>query len=209
MNDSNAFARLVPGFDFLQSLTRTATQAAMPGGGFGNWIAPTLDPAELDKRISELRTVQYWLEQNAKLLATTIQALEVQRMTLATLKSMNVPVADVFKAARPAAAPAAGHTTTARSRAEARADAAGPQAGTAANAKVGADAPAAVDAMQWWGALTQQFSNIATQVMNDSAVRVEAGARAAADAVQVAADTSAAAKKPAARKSRRSTTRKA
>ena len=52
-------------------------------------------PEELEKRISELRTVQYWLEQNARLLATTIQALEVQRMTLSTLKTMNVPLAEL------------------------------------------------------------------------------------------------------------------
>ena len=60
----------------------------------GQWIAPTLDPAEIDKRIEELRTVQFWLEQNARMLAATIQALEVQRMTLSTLKTMNVAVGD-------------------------------------------------------------------------------------------------------------------
>ena len=61
----------------------------------GQWIAPTLDPEELDKRIGELRTVQFWLEQNARMLATTIQALEVQRMTLSTLQTMNLPMADL------------------------------------------------------------------------------------------------------------------
>ena len=64
----------------------------------GQWIAPTLDPDELEKRIQELKTVQFWLEQNARLLSTTIQALEVQRMTLATLKTMNLPVADIAEA---------------------------------------------------------------------------------------------------------------
>ena len=63
--------------------------------GIGQWVAPTLDPAEIEKRISELRTVQYWLEQNARMLAATIQALEVQRMTLSTLKTMNVQMADL------------------------------------------------------------------------------------------------------------------
>ena len=63
--------------------------------GFGQWVAPTLDPEELDKRIQELKTVQFWLEQNARLLATTIQALEVQRMTLSTLQSMNLPMTEL------------------------------------------------------------------------------------------------------------------
>ena len=93
MSDSTAaFTKLVPGFDFLQGLLKNAG-AGLPN--VGQWIAPTLDPAELDKRIQELKTVQFWLEQNARLLATTIQALEVQRMTLATLKGMNLPLAEL------------------------------------------------------------------------------------------------------------------
>lgn len=79
MTGANDLARMVPGFDFLQGLMKGAG-AAVPG--MGQWIAPTLDPEVIDKRIDELRTVQFWLEQNARLLATTIQALEVQRMTL-------------------------------------------------------------------------------------------------------------------------------
>ncbi len=63
----------------------SATPGAMPG-----WSLPTLDPAELDKRIQELKTVQFWLEQNARMVAMSIQGLEVQRMTLNTLQGMNV-----------------------------------------------------------------------------------------------------------------------
>jgi hypothetical protein len=92
VSDPSSFGKLVPGFDFLQNLVKNAGNA-LPG--FGQWVAPTLDPAELDKRIGELRTVQYWLEQNGRMLATTIQALEVQKMTLTTLRSMNVPMADL------------------------------------------------------------------------------------------------------------------
>src|SRR5438309_1860442 len=87
MSDASSFTKLVPGFDFLQDLVKNAG-AALPG--IGQWVAPTIDPAELTKRIEELRTVQFWLEQNAKMLGATIQALEVQRMTLSTLKTMNV-----------------------------------------------------------------------------------------------------------------------
>ena len=92
MTDPSAFSKLVPGFDFLQSLVKNAG-AALPG--IGQWVAPTLDPAELEKRIEELRTVQFWLEQNARMLGATIQALEVQRMTLSTLKTMNVQMEDL------------------------------------------------------------------------------------------------------------------
>ena len=90
--DTASFAKLVPGFDFLQGLVKNAG-AALPG--IGQWVAPTLNPEELEKRIQELRTVQYWLEQNARMLGATIQALEVQRMTLSTLKTMNVQMGDL------------------------------------------------------------------------------------------------------------------
>ena len=87
-----AFTKLVPGFEFLQSLVKNAG-SALPS--IGQWVAPTLNPEELEKRIEELRTVQFWLEQNARMLAATIQALEVQRMTLSTLKTMNVQMTDL------------------------------------------------------------------------------------------------------------------
>lgn len=162
------FAKLVPGFDFLQGLMKTAGQS-LPN--MGQWIAPTLDPDELEKRIEQLRTVQFWLEQNAKLLSTTIQALEVQRMTLSTLKSMNMPVEglrDAFSMKAPAGpatpasapAPAPAAPTKARARPTPRNAAAAPKA----------SAPVApgIDAMQWWGALTQQFTELAANALKDT-----------------------------------------
>lgn len=50
-------------------------------------IAPTLDVEELDKRIADLRAVEQWLNLNLSMLRTTVQSLEVQRNTIATLKS--------------------------------------------------------------------------------------------------------------------------
>jgi len=165
----DALTKLVPGFEFLQGLVKNAG-AAMPN--VGQWIAPTLDPDELDKRIEELRTVQFWLEQNARLLATTIQALEVQRMTLSTLKTMNVTVSDLGNAMKLRAPAAPGNG--------------GPAAtpGKPARGDKGAAAPAAagvVDPMQWWGALTQQFTQLAVQAMRDGttdAAKQVAGAMA-------------------------------
>ena len=147
-DSSPALSKLVPGFEFLQGLVRNAG-AAMPN--VGQWIAPTLDPEEIDKRIEELRTVQFWLEQNARMLATTIQALEVQRMTLSTLKTMNVTVGDLGNAMKlraPAQAPV-------------------PAAAKSASAGQSPAAVGVVDPMQWWGALTQQFTQLAVQAMKD------------------------------------------
>jgi len=163
MIDTNAFTKLVPGFDFLNNLMQSANQAAP---AMGQWVAPTLDPEELEKRISELKTLQFWLEQNARMIGMTVQALEVQRMTLSTLHSMNLPLADLRSAltlpSEPAAAPAPPPAAPAAPPPQPAASAAA-DAGAAAPSK-----PAGVDPMQWWGALTQQFTELATKAMQDS-----------------------------------------
>ena len=175
MNPAADFARHVPGFDFLQGLLKNAG-AGLPN--VGQWIAPTLDPEELDKRIQELKTVQFWLEQNAKLLATTIQALEVQRMTLATLKGMNLPMADLSESLKirpwstePAAAPAAPPSPEPAAPADEPPAAPRRKAAAKPGAAKAAAAPAMVDPMQWWGALTQQFQSIAQAAIKDAPVR--------------------------------------
>jgi hypothetical protein len=153
-DNSVPFAKLVPGFDFLQGLVKNAG-AALPS--IGQWVAPTLNPEELEKRIEELRTVQFWLEQNARMLGATIQALEVQRMTLSTLRTMNVPLAqlrDALKVPEPALA-----TTNMKPAAR----------GGSRKASPAELATPAVDPMQWWGALTKQFTQLATSAMKDSA----------------------------------------
>lgn len=160
-----AFGKLVPGFEFLQGLVKNAG-AALPN--IGSWVAPTLNPEELEKRIEELRTVQFWLEQNARMLGATIQALEVQRMTLSTLKSMNVPV-DVLRDSltlRTPSAPAGGGESPAASAGKAAARSKGKAAGGGASAGLPAGA---VDPMQWWGALTKQFTQLAATAMKDAA----------------------------------------
>lgn len=198
MNDGQdfAFGRFVPGFDFLQSLAKGASEAMPQMPGLSNWIAPTLSVEELDKRISELRAVQFWLEQNGKALAATIQALEVQKMTLSTLKHMDVTMADLADAlkAQPAAeaaakpAPQAGADANASKAKAAQA----PEGGTA---KAG---PAPVDPMQWWGALTQQFQQIAASAMQQAAQQpAMQAAGAAAQAAAAAASKAAAAPAPA------------
>lgn len=165
MADAANFTKLVPGFDFLQGLVKNAG-AALPN--IGQWVAPTLNPEELEKRIEELRTVQFWLEQNARMLGATIQALEVQRMTLSTLKTMNVQMEDLRESLQirmPAPAEAAPKAAASAEPAAAKRKPA--PARKAATAK--AEAPGVVDPMQWWGALTKQFTQLATSAMKDSA----------------------------------------
>jgi len=170
MADASAFTKLVPGFDFLQGLVKNAG-SALPN--IGQWVAPTLNPEELEKRIEELRTVQFWLEQNARMLGATIQALEVQRMTLSTLKTMNVQMDDLrdsLKIRMPGTEKPAPPADKPEAPAPAPAKAAGKSAARktpAAKSVEGGTPP--VDPMQWWGALTKQFTQLATTAMKESA----------------------------------------
>ncbi|MEI2415407.1 PhaM family polyhydroxyalkanoate granule multifunctional regulatory protein [Orrella sp. JC864] len=50
-------------------------------------MTPPLNLEELERRIADLRTVENWLQMNLSLLSSTIQGLEVQRATIATLRS--------------------------------------------------------------------------------------------------------------------------
>jgi hypothetical protein len=173
MAGATDFAKMVPGFDFLQGLLKNAG-AGLPS--MAQWIAPTLNPEELEKRIEELRTVQFWLEQNARMLGATIQALEVQRMTLSTLKSMNLPMADLRKSMEmampaPAAAP------------EPEPEPAPPPAARKSaprSSSSGKDLPPSavggtVDPMQWWGALTKQFTELAAGALKETTTEATKG----------------------------------
>ncbi len=101
--DQSGFGKFVPGFEFMQNLARQATggltqgvQQAMPQmPSLSSWVAPTFNVEDLEKRIQELKAVHFWLDQNTRALAATIQALEVQKMTLATLKGMNFSMGEV------------------------------------------------------------------------------------------------------------------
>ncbi len=193
MTDIPAFTSFAPGFEFLQGLVKNAG-AALPG--MGQWVAPTLNPEELDKRIQELKTVQFWLDQNARMLGATIQALEVQKMTLTTLQTMNVQMGDLRDALTirmPAAASAMSPEPEAPEVAPEASPAEAPEA-SADRASAQADAKPAIDPMQWWGALTQQFSELAATALKDGAA--DAAARVAS--VASAAPTTKVAKKAAA-----------
>jgi len=206
MSDTSSnfgFGKLVPGFDFLQSLAKGASNSIPQLPNLSNWVAPTISVEELEKRIDELKAVQFWLEQNSRALTATIQALEVQKMTLATLKGMNFSMGDVANAFKLKTADtvmsgvqkaadtmtgAAGAMSSAAARVTGRgaADAqddeapveeaedeapASPQKAKGAKAgKAAAEAtPNVVDPMQWWGALTSQFQQIAANAMKDAA----------------------------------------
>jgi hypothetical protein len=202
---SSGFGKFVPGFEFLQNLGGVAQgigQNIPQLPNLGSWVAPTFNVEDLEKRIEELKAVHFWLDQNSKALGATIQALEVQKMTLSTLKSMNFSMGDVanalkikaadalagFTGATPAAAPAQfagleipertyGKAPAVDADEEAEEEMAEPEPEPTRKRKArqpvaAAPAPATggvVDPMQWWGAISQQFQQIASTAMKDVA----------------------------------------
>jgi hypothetical protein len=217
------FSQFVPGFDFLKNLAGGAAAGSGAGSvpgmpSLASWVAPTLSVEEVDKRIQELKTVQYWLEQNGHALKATIQALEVQKMTLSTLRGMNVRMEDIanaFTKQAAAMAPAASpepepdpepeEVEDADEMPEEQAPAPKKPRSRPAAAKANAgspDGPGVVDPMQWWGSLTEQFQQIASSALQDAAqLKVPAMAQPLADAVDtVMGKPAAAARKPAAAK---------
>ena len=175
------FGKYVPGFDFLQNLAKGAAQGIPQMPNLANWVAPTLNVEELEKRIAELKSVHFWLEQNSKALGATIQALEVQKMTLATLKGMNFNIGDMANALKLKAADTVYSgvqrvTERAASTARSISDAASSVTGsdksaarsTKPKSKPGSGVAGLIDPMQLWGSLTQQFQQIAAGAMKDA-----------------------------------------
>jgi hypothetical protein len=195
-SDTSGFGKFVPGFDFLQNLAKGASSSIPQMPGLGSWIAPTLNPEELDKRIDELKAVHFWLEQNSRALAATIQALEVQKMTLATLKGMNITMGEVAEAMKfkPAEATASAPKQEAKEPAAEKPE---------KTEKPDAVAAALVDPLQLWGSLTQQFQQIATAAMKEATSKTATTAGSKAPAKRAPAKKATAAKaarkKPAAR----------
>jgi hypothetical protein len=150
----------LPGIPSPGNLAQMATRLpqALP-----NMIAPTLDVDELDKRIADLRAVEQWLQLNAAMLRTTIQSLEVQRATIATLKqvggAMLSPMIGRPEAAAPSAAAPAAVATAAPEPAPARRPGKRSRRAAPQPAREASETP--LNPALWWHTLQDQFTKIA------------------------------------------------
>lgn len=201
-------AQSPPAMEFFQSLLKGSGMSS----SFANWMAPTLDPDELERKIVDLRAVLQWLEANVRLTQATIQGLEVQRMTLSTLKTMNVDFGDLASqlgsamragaeamgaAAHMAepAPPAGAQAPEAGAGAEAAPEPAMPAAGDAkGRVKDGGEAAplgGIVDPMQWWSTLSEQFTKVASEALRDSAWPMPAAAAPAGESSKASSKASA------------------
>jgi hypothetical protein len=156
--------------DFVKNLWGSMSVPGMSMPGLG---APILSLDELDKKIADLKAVEAWLNVNVAMLRGTVQALEVQRGTIATLKTMGATLAEAMKQpgadeksvlaaapyasaffAQPAAAPA-----------DDKAAKAAPAEGAAAE-----PAPFMPDPTLWWNVLQDQFKQAVSGAMSSDAM---------------------------------------
>ncbi len=158
--------------------------AGLPGA-LPSMITPTLDIDELDKRIADLRAVEQWLNLNGQLLRTSIQTLEVQRNTIATLKSFGSLVPGTRMPAPAEAAPdlrarssfrapgSAGPFVFAPETAAVTAPAPKPRRRKVRAADKSGPTPTAIEApfspSAWWNTLQDQFNKVAAAAAAGSA----------------------------------------
>lgn len=60
-------------------------------------FVPTADPAEVEKKIVELKAVENWLKVNLSLLQMSIKTLEMQKSAIETLKESSGKSSDPAK----------------------------------------------------------------------------------------------------------------
>jgi len=151
-------------------MMRQAWQDMTSAGMFAQPVGVSaLTTEQLDKRIADMRAVEGWLKLNLSMLTSSIQALEVQRATLGTLKSYMGFAAGAAEATGTAAAPspldvALGIKPSGQARI--RSAGGGKKVGkTADKAEQGGADPATVEpfseaAQAWWSLLQQQFNTL-------------------------------------------------
>ena len=180
--------------DFVKNLWGSMS---VPGISIPGMATPTLSVDELDKKIADLKAVESWLNLNLSMLRGTIQALEVQRGTIATLKSMGAALSNAVKqpganeksvlAAAPYASaffsqPAPEPAAKVEAKPEPKPELTpAPALTRAESASAGGAASPAAAAMAnpslWWNVLQDQFKQAVTTALSSDAM---AGASAMA-----------------------------
>ncbi|WP_133649968.1 PhaM family polyhydroxyalkanoate granule multifunctional regulatory protein [Paraburkholderia flava] len=175
-------------------------------------MAPLTNVEELDKRITDMRAVEQWLKLNLNMLQSAIQALEVQRATLATLRAFGASFAQPSAGAgaspspSPWSSPASGSPfakkdpepagASASASASSESSASSKAAESSEGAEGGAQSGQAFDTSGWWNLLQSQFNQLAQFAMTQPGAQ---GA-AASEAPSSSAAKPAAAKRPAAKR---------
>ena len=163
--------RLTPFGAAFPGTTPGAAQGFVPSMSMmSDMMAPLTNVEELDKRITDMRAVEQWLKLNLNMLQSAIQALEVQRATLATLRAFGA-FAQQSMTQPPPEAP--------------RQPEPQPAASTQESGEPGdSTPPPAFDASGWWNLLQAQFNQIAQFAMAQPAATTATGASEAGAGIE-------------------------
>jgi hypothetical protein len=175
----------IPGMtDSLEFVKNLWGSMNVPGMGVPGMTGAPLSTDDLDKKIADLKAVESWLNLNTTMLRGTIQALEVQRGTLATLKTMSAHMAQAMEQGTEQAAQFAQFFTqpqgagTASAASQQKQQQGQSQQAAQAGASQGAAAPVpAAAAVAWWNLLQDQFKQAVESAMSPESM---AGAAAVA-----------------------------
>jgi hypothetical protein len=75
-------------------------QAGMPGAAVAPGVAawpspptmfPALDPAEIDRKIAELRIIENWLTMSVSMMQMSIKTMELQKASLEAMRGAQAP----------------------------------------------------------------------------------------------------------------------
>ena len=159
------------------------------GGANAAAMSAPISIEDLEKRIADLRAVENWLRMNLSMLSSTIQGMEVQRSTIATLKSFMTSAAGAASNSNgPSPLEVALGMMSPSSAGDGSSSKAAPGS---AKSKGGADADKAgpsAAAQAWWDMVQKQFDTLAaatTATLQGAeslkATAQQAGAGASAD----------------------------
>ena len=170
----------VPGMtDTLEFVKNLWGSMNVPGmSGTGSAGIGSLSTDELDKRITDLKAVENWLNLNLSMLRTSIQAMEVQRGTIAALKSMSDSMVQAMgkQGDQAAALPPFSSFFAPGGKQEAGASTTGAPGAPGAGADPAAPPePGMPAAVAWWNLLQEQFRQaVASTMPADGASNPEA-----------------------------------
>jgi hypothetical protein len=72
--------------DPLEMLKKMWAPMGLPMPGMPGMVTPSFNVADIEKRITDLKSVENWLSMNLNMLRMSIQGLEMQRATIAAMQ---------------------------------------------------------------------------------------------------------------------------
>ncbi|RZI43480.1 hypothetical protein EGT07_06790 [Herbaspirillum sp. HC18] len=146
----------------------------MPTMNVPGMVMPTLSVDEINKKISDLKAVESWLSLNMGMLRSTIQALEVQSATIATLQTMGERFTSTMTAATQEIAPQKEAASSNGSARHASSDGNGagrhhaPEPTTKDELDAASLTAPLVNAAAWWNMLQDQFKQAVSSAMTET-----------------------------------------